>query len=123
VPIADLPQPADSSKPGFTFEASRPHALTVGDFTITQPLVALVRSGLGGGMDDGLLGVGFLRRFTAAFHYQAHRLYLRPNRRFREVQGFDASGVSFRHAAIGISLIASSSTQRPLAAAYSLGIA
>jgi hypothetical protein len=99
VPIADPPQRPDSSRPGLTFVAARPRALTVGDFVVAQPVVALVGAGLGGGMDDGLLGVGFLRRFTAAFDYQGRHLYLTPNRRLRQEQGFDTSGASFRREA------------------------
>ena len=96
VSTAEPPQAPDSSKPGLAFVAARPRAITVGPFTLAQPVIALVSAGLGGGMDDGLLGNGFLRRFTVAFDFEGRRLYLTPNTHFGELQPFDSSGVAFR---------------------------
>jgi PDZ domain len=77
--------------------AARPAALSVGPFTVREPVVALLESDLGsGGIDDGLLGCGFFRRFTVAFDYEGRRVFLTPNERLVQRQAFDASGVGFR---------------------------
>jgi hypothetical protein len=82
--------------------ATRPAALSVGRLTVLAPVVALLESDLGsGGIDDGLLGFGFFRRFTVAFDYEGRRVFLTPNERFAQRQEFDASGVGFHHRADG----------------------
>jgi hypothetical protein len=77
--------------------AARPRAVTVGPFTVNQPVVALPQGNLGsnGSIADGTLGSGFLRRFTVAFDFDGHKMYLTPNERYRQPQVFDASGVGF----------------------------
>jgi hypothetical protein len=75
--------------------AARPGALSLGPFTVTEPVVALLQGNLGGdgSIADGTLGSGFLRRFTVAFDFDGHKLYLAPNERYRQPHSFDASGV------------------------------
>jgi S1-C subfamily serine protease len=46
-------------------------------------------------MDDGTLGTGFFSRFTVAFDFEGHAMYLKPNARYSEAHLFDASGVAF----------------------------
>jgi hypothetical protein len=75
--------------------AARPAAVIVGSFQLEAPVVALVESGLSRSNDDGLLGSGFLKRFTIGFDFEARRMYLAPNVAFSDQQRFDASGVGF----------------------------
>jgi hypothetical protein len=76
--------------------AARPSAITVGPFTVREPVIAFVRGTLGGGgIADGVLGSGFLRRFTVGFDFDGRVMYLRPNSRLAQPQSFDASGVGF----------------------------
>jgi hypothetical protein len=56
-----LPQRLDSSRPALRLVAGRLTAISVGPFTQREPVVALIETGLDGGViDDGTLGVGFL---------------------------------------------------------------
>lgn len=50
--------------------AARPAALVIGPVTLSHPVIALIQSNLSSGVDDGLLGYGFFRRFTATFDYR-----------------------------------------------------
>jgi hypothetical protein len=77
--------------------AARPRAITVGPFTVNEPVIALLQGNLGsdGSIADGALGSGFLRRFTVAFDFDGHKMYLTPNERYRQPHMFDASGVGF----------------------------
>jgi hypothetical protein len=77
--------------------AARPRALTVGPFTVNEPVIALLQGNLGndGSIADGTVGSGFLRRFTVAFDFDGHTMYLTPNERYRQPHLFDASGVGF----------------------------
>ena len=79
--------------------AARPAAMVIGPVTLSHPVVALIESSLSSGLDDGLLGCGFFRRFTATFDYGGHRLFLQPNGRTDAPHLFDASGVSFQQSA------------------------
>jgi hypothetical protein len=82
--------------------AARPAALSIGPFTMREPVVALLEAdSKPDGIDDGLLGSGFLRRFTVAFDFEGRSMYLEPNERFAEPHAFDASGVGFRHVGRG----------------------
>ena len=81
--------------------AARPAAMVIGPVTLAQPVVALIESNLSPGADDGLLGCGFFRRFTATFDYGGHRLFLQPTGRTDAPHLFDASGVSFQPSAGG----------------------
>ena len=77
--------------------AARPRAITVGPFSVNEPVIALLQGNLGadGSIADGTLGSGFLRRFTVAFDFDGHKMYLTPNARYRQPHMFDASGVGF----------------------------
>jgi hypothetical protein len=86
----------DSSRPTLQFTAARTDAISVGPIAVREPIVALISSGLGEGIDDGVLGVGFFRRFSVAFDFEGRRMYLAPNEHLTERAAFDASGVSFR---------------------------
>jgi hypothetical protein len=87
----------DSTRPALRFAAARPAAISVGPFTVSEPVVALIESGLdGGGIDDGTLGSGFFRRFTVAFDFEGRAMYLQPNSQISARHLFDASGVAFR---------------------------
>jgi hypothetical protein len=75
--------------------------MVIGPVTLSQPVIALIESNLSAGVDDGLLGCGFFRRFTATFDYGDHRLLLQPTSRTDAPHLFDASGVSFQQSAVG----------------------
>ncbi len=77
--------------------AARPRAITVGAFTISQPVIAFVEGSLGSGgaIADGALGSGVFRRFSVAFDFDGRKMYLKPNERFSQPHLFDASGVGF----------------------------
>jgi hypothetical protein len=94
---ASPPQRPDSSRPNLRFTAGRLAAISVGSFTMREPVVALIETGLDGGViDDGTLGTGFFRRFTVTFDFEGRAMYLDPNQHFTERQSFDASGAAFR---------------------------
>jgi hypothetical protein len=76
--------------------AARLPALRVGSWTVPAQVAALLETSIGPGMDDGLLGSGFLQQFTMAIDLAGGRMYLTPNKRFGAPQPFDASGVAFR---------------------------
>ena len=80
--------------------AARPRRVTVGPFNVAEPVIALISSPLRG-VDDGLLGVGFLRRFTVWVDFDYGVMYLLPNRDIRAPQLFDASGLGFKHVVDG----------------------
>ena len=95
-------QRPDSSRPDLRFKAGRLVAISVGSFTMPEPVIALIETGLDGGViDDGTLGTGFFRRFTVTFDFDGRVMYLQPNQPFPERQSFDASGVGFRRVADG----------------------
>jgi hypothetical protein len=98
IPVTARPANRPESTGGqIQLVATRPLAISVGPFSVSQPVVALLQTDLGsGGIDDGLLGWGFWRRFTVGFDFEGRRLYLTPNRDFDRRQTFDASGVGFR---------------------------
>ena len=77
--------------------AARPRAITVGPFTVNEPVIALLQGSLGadGSIADGTVGSGFLRRFTVAFDFDGRKMYLKPNERVSQPHIFDASGVGF----------------------------
>lgn len=79
--------------------AARPRRVTIGPF-IAEPVIALIGSRLRG-VDDGLLGVGFLRRFTVWMDFDYGVMYLLPNRDIQAPQLFDASGLGFKRVADG----------------------
>jgi hypothetical protein len=76
--------------------AGRPNAVTVGPFSVNEPVVAFVEGNLGGGgIADGTLGEGFFSRFTAGFDFEGRTMYLKPNGRLNDASAFDASGIGF----------------------------
>jgi hypothetical protein len=90
-----MPRFSDSS--GMTIEAGRASAVTLGPFAVTGPVAALIATPSGATFSvDGLLGTGFLRRFTVTFDYSRQQLWLKPNGRPRGPQPFDASGIEAR---------------------------
>jgi hypothetical protein len=100
--IVSPPQKPDSSRPGLRFMAGRLAAVSLGPFTMQEPVFALIEAGLnGGGIDDGTIGAGFFSRFTVSFDFDGRAMYLEPNPHFSERHLFDASGVSFRRSAEG----------------------
>lgn len=92
MPTAVRPVRAESGAGPVQVVAARPAALSVGPFRVEKPVIALVGSSLGG-VDDGLLGAGFLNRFTVGFDFEGRRMHLTPNRQLRTEHVFDASGL------------------------------
>lgn len=88
---------ADTANGSLHLVGARPRRLAVGPFHVEEPVIALVGTGLGlGGNDDGLLGLGFLRRFTVWIDFDGEQLYLRPNLNIQAAQLFHASGLGFK---------------------------
>jgi len=76
--------------------AARPSAIRLGALAVEQPVIALVQGTLGGGgIADGLLGSGFFRRFTVAFDFDGHAMYLEPNSRLRQPHVLEGTGIGF----------------------------
>jgi hypothetical protein len=101
LPVATRPARPVTGSGAVQLIAARPKAVTVGSFTVQAPVIALIDSGIGPGNDDGVLGSGFLNRFTIGFDLEGRRMYLAPNERFRDEQPFDASGVGFHRTQSG----------------------
>jgi predicted aspartyl protease len=97
---ATRPEHPETASGTLQLVATRPRGLTLGPFHVTEPVIALVSTELGG-VDDGLLGVGFLRRFTVWIDFNGRALYLRPNRNIEAPHLFDASGLGFKRTADG----------------------
>jgi len=95
LPTARRPVNASSGTGPVQVLAARAAAISVGPFRVEKPIIALVNSSLGG-VDDGLLGSGFLNRFTIGFDFEGRQMHLMPNASFRTEQPFDASGLGFR---------------------------
>lgn len=96
-PTAEPTHVAKGPSGPIKISAARPAAMVIGPVTIEQPVIALLESDFGsGGMDDGLLGCGFFRRFIVAFDYQGRHMYVRPNAHRSDPHLYDASGVYFR---------------------------
>jgi hypothetical protein len=66
--------------------ATRIDRLSIGSVGISDPIVMLFRtkSGAVGPQPDGLIGSGFLHRFLVIIDVPSGRLYLRPNRTYRD---------------------------------------
>jgi predicted aspartyl protease len=97
---APIPGQAETAGGVLQLVAARPRTVKVGPFGVTEPLIALVGGGLRG-VDDGLLGVGFLRRFTVWMDFNGRAMYLAPNRNLKAPHLFDASGLSLKRVADG----------------------
>jgi len=76
--------------------SARLSGISLGPFTVHGQITALLEQDISPGLDDGLLGSGFLQQFTVAIDYVGARLFLTPNKRFGVPQPFDAGGVAFR---------------------------
>ena len=82
--------------------AARPRRVTIGSLTVAEPVIALLGSGGGlGGVDDGLLGLGFLRRFAVWIDFNGRAMYLVPNSNIESPHLFDASGLGFKRVGDG----------------------
>ncbi|HKR32473.1 MAG TPA: hypothetical protein VJT08_18465 [Terriglobales bacterium] len=53
--------------------AARPQRVSIGTLSVNKPVIGLIRSGPVRGVDDGLLGVGFLRRFAVWIDFDSSR--------------------------------------------------
>jgi hypothetical protein len=64
----------------FQLDAARASAITIGSFTVNEPVIALLGGSLGadGSLANGTLGSGVLRRFTVAFDFEGGAMYLAP---------------------------------------------
>jgi hypothetical protein len=101
LPVAMRPARPVTGSGAVQLIAARPKAVTVGSFIVQAPVIGLIDSGVSPANDDGLLGNGFLNRFTIGFDLEGRRMYLAPNERFRDEQPFDASGVGFHRTPTG----------------------
>jgi hypothetical protein len=95
VRVARHPAQTESGGGPVQLLAARPRSVTVGPFTVTEPVIALVLSSLGA-VDDGVLGAGFLTQFTVGFDLEGRQMHLGPNGTFGRSHPFDASGLGFR---------------------------
>jgi len=80
--------------------AARADRLSVGMFSVPDPVVMLFRTEPGVGLPyDGNLSNEFFRRFLLTIDYPDHRLFLEPNHNFgKPAQPYDGSGVWIRGA-------------------------
>lgn len=97
---ATRPDHPETSSGSLQVLAARSRRVTLGRFSIAEPVIGLIATGMGN-VDDGLLGVGFLRRFTVWIDFDREAMYLVPNRNIQARHLFDASGVGFKRAADG----------------------
>lgn len=81
--------------------AARTPSLELGHVRVGDSVVGIIHTESPGFPWEGVLGAGFLRRFTATFDYSRLQLWLTPNAAFAEQQLFDASGVGFERNAGG----------------------
>ena len=84
--------------------AARARRIAIGPLNVEEPVIGLISTGLGG-VDDGLLGVGFLRRFGVWIDFDRQAMYLVPNRNLQAPHLFDASGVGFKRIADGYEVV------------------
>jgi hypothetical protein len=102
MPTAAVPDHAATASGSLQLVASRPRRVTIGAFSVVDPVIALLDATAGlGGVDDGLLGLGFFRRFTVWVDFNGRAMYLRPNKGDEAPQLFDAGGVGFKRVADG----------------------
>jgi hypothetical protein len=94
---ATLPDHPETASGSLQLVAARPRRVTIGTLSVPEPVIALLGAGAGlGGVDDGLLGLGFLRRFAVWIDFEGRAMYLVPNSSVEAPHLFDASGVGFK---------------------------
>jgi hypothetical protein len=81
-------------------QAARARKMTISSVDVADPIVAVLGAGMRG-VDDGLLGLGFLRRFAVWIDFDRRMMHLLPNHEIRSRQLFDASGLGFKRVADG----------------------
>jgi len=91
----------ESQTPGVEVANARLSSLHVGPFQVTQPVITLLLTPSAGVIHDGMVGAGFLKRFTVTFDYAHRQVWFEPNGRSTGRQAFDASGLELRHLANG----------------------
>lgn len=98
--------------------AARADAISVGQFTVSSPVMMLFRNESGVNLPwDGNLGSEFFRRFLLTIDYPNRRLFLEPNDSFAEPPSpYDGSGLWVRGSA-GNFTIARVLPESPAAAA------
>lgn len=78
----------------------RVRGLSIGPFTIDEPVVSFSTDTAGAFADSsfsGILGADFLSRFTLVLDYARSRISLRPNGEYDAPSEFDMLGVRFSH--------------------------
>jgi hypothetical protein len=98
IATATLPDHPETASGSLQLVAARPRRVTIGPLSVAEPVIALVGTDLRG-VDDGLLGVGFLRRFIVWIDFNGRAMYLVPNSNIEAPHLFDASGVGFKRVA------------------------
>ncbi|HWC20340.1 MAG TPA: hypothetical protein VG498_25215, partial [Terriglobales bacterium] len=80
MPTATLPDHPETATGSLHLVAARPQSVKIGTLRVAEPVIALLDAGMGlGGVDDGLLGLGFLRRFAVWIDFNERAMYLVPN--------------------------------------------
>jgi hypothetical protein len=98
IATATRPDHPETASGSLQLVAARPRCVTIGSLSVAEPVIALVGGGLGG-VDDGVLGLGFLRRFAVWIDFNGQAMYLAPNSNIETSHLFDASGVGFKRVA------------------------
>jgi len=82
-------------------------SLRLGRYTLTDVITGFTRMEVWpGNGDDGLVGMPVFSRFHLTFDYGNERLYLEPNRRFKNAFEFDMSGLRLKSSEDGSPVIA-----------------
>lgn len=86
--VIQPPFKAQGTGGGIDILATRIVRLSVGAASVSNPIVMLfrTRSGAAGQQPDGLIGSGYLHRFLVAIDASNGRLYLTPNRTYRDAE-------------------------------------
>ena len=92
---------APGTSPGATTKSKdgRATRIEVGPFAIANPPVSFVEDveGLMAAKDHaGLIGAGFLQRFTVAYDSRGKRIWLSPNSSYQDAPEYDQSGLRVR---------------------------
>ncbi len=95
-----IPEHSSTASGSVQLVSARLRSVKVGSLSVEEPVIALVGEGLIG-VDDGLLGLGFLRRFTVWIDFNGRAMHLAPNRNIAAPHLFDASGLGLKRVADG----------------------